>query len=388
MLGQEPAGPLPVEGPLTTSERSTARRTTRLLAVALILGGCSASADVAGLATQDELLRLRSEVTSLQRTVQQTRAQTEALNSQLAGRTQGPSIDAERSAQSQEINQRLDGLSTTLGTLTRRIDELTTRVDALGRQARSSAVRPGPIPGATAAPVAPPAFRQPGVTPSPIGPTPGAVSSVPSTAAPVTAAPVLAPPATAAPAIPAPPAAGAATAGPATARPATAAPVTPGSGSAPPGATAAAPSRSSVAVIQPQDLYQASYIDFSKGSYSLAIDGFREFLRRYPDHAQASSAQYWIGEGYVALAQQHANAGQTERSNEALQRAVQEFRKVVANYPRGDRVPTALYKEAMTLVELKQPALAQARLQYLVDNFPQAEEVPLARERLAALRQR
>ena len=67
---------------------------------------------------------------------------------------------------------------------------------------------------------------------------------------------------------------------------------------------------------------------------------------------------------------------------------MQEFRKVVANYPRGDRTPTALYKEALTLIELKQPTVAQARLQYLVDNFPQAEETPLARERLAALRQR
>jgi TolA-binding protein len=91
---------------------------------------------------------------------------------------------------------------------------------------------------------------------------------------------------------------------------------------------------------------------------------------------------------YTALAQQYTNAGQRERATEALQRAVQEFRKVVANYPRGDRTPTALYKEALTLMELKQPALAQTRLQYLIENFPQAEETPLARERLSSLRQR
>jgi outer membrane protein assembly factor BamD (BamD/ComL family) len=29
--------------------------------------------------------------------------------------------------------------------------------------------------------------------------------------------------------------------------------------------------------------------------------------------------------------------------------------------------------------------VAQARLQYLVDNFPQSEEAPLARERLKSL---
>jgi len=44
--------------------------------------------------------------------------------------------------------------------------------------------------------------------------------------------------------------------------------------------------------------------------------------------------------------------------------------------------------EALALIELKQPQVAQARLQYLVDNFPQAEETPLARERLAVLKDR
>jgi TolA-binding protein len=144
--------------------------------------------------------------------------------------------------------------------------------------------------------------------------------------------------------------------------------------------------RPSTGALQPQDVYQAAYIDFSKGSYPLAIAGFREFLRRYPDDELADNAQYWIGEAHFAVARTHANAGQADRATQELERAVQEFRKVVANYPRGDKAPTALYKEALALVELKEPALAQARLQYLIDNFPQAEETPLARERLAALK--
>ena len=59
---------------------------------------------------------------------------------------------------------------------------------------------------------------------------------------------------------------------------------------------------------------------------------------------------------------------------------------MIANYPRSDKAPTSLYKEALALIELKQPVLAQARLQYLIDNFPQAEEAPLAKERLATLK--
>ena len=52
---------------------------------------------------------------------------------------------------------------------------------------------------------------------------------------------------------------------------------------------------------------------------------------------------------------------------------------------RKKETPTALYKEALALLELKQTRLAQARLQYLLDNFPQSEEAPLAKERLANL---
>ena len=80
-----------------------------------------------------------------------------------------------------------------------------------------------------------------------------------------------------------------------------------------------------------------------------------------------------------------ASAGQGEKAREALEQSVQEFRKVFVNYPRGRQVPTALYKEALALFELKQVKVAQARLQYLVDNFPQSEEAPLARERLKNL---
>jgi tol-pal system protein YbgF len=166
----------------------------------------------------------------------------------------------------------------------------------------------------------------------------------------------------------------------------TAAPASPGA--AAPGPVAAVPQRPSAASLQPQDLYQAAYIDFSKGSYSLAIAGFREFLRRYPDHELAGSAQYWIGEAYLSLARGFSDSSQSDKATESLEQAVQEFKKVLANYPRADKVPTALYKEALALIDLKQPAQAQARLQYLVDNFPRSEETNLARERLAALKSR
>src|SRR5205823_3908312 len=84
-----------------------------------------------------------------------------------------------------------------------------------------------------------------------------------------------------------------------------------------------------------------------------------EFLRRYPAHDLAGNAQYWLGEGYLGLARAYANAVQADKEAEALSQAVQEFRKVLVNYSRADKVSTALYKEALALIELKQPQQAR-----------------------------
>ena len=57
-------------------------------------------------------------------------------------------------------------------------------------------------------------------------------------------------------------------------------------------------------------------------------------------------------------------------------------------YPRGSRVPVALYKEALTLIELGQPSLAEARLRTLLDQYPSTEEAEKAKEELARIKKR
>jgi len=323
--------PRPGDSP-TGSETATRRRRGRLVAglpaVGLVLlAGCASVADVTGTATQQDLVELRGEVAAAQQAAQRARSDAEGAATRAVDarlRTQGTESERQLTA----LTRRLDGLTTSLTELVARVDELASRVDALGRQLRGAAPAGAPR---TATPVTPGASTSPGVGTPPATTTPPLATAAPSVSAGT--------------------------------RPATNA-------------------------LQPQDIYQAAYIDFSKGSYALAMAGFREFLRRFPDHSLAGNAQYWIGESHFSLARGHANAGQADKAVQELEQAVQELRKVVANYPRGEKAPTALYKEALALIELKQPGLAQQRLEYLVTNFPQAEETPMARERLAAIKTR
>jgi len=289
-----------------------ARRRRALLLATLLLGGCASVQDVTGVATQQDLLQLRTDVTIAEQRAQRALGEAEAALAQTQRRDRERDTESERRLAA--LTQRVDALASSLTTLSGQIDELNGKLEALARQPRAAA--PPPV-----------------ATPKPSGSAP---------------APAPAP-------------------------------------SAPP---AAAGNRPTTNALQPQDIYQAAYLDFSKGSYTLAIAGFREFLRRFPDQALAGAAQYWIGEAHFSLARGYANAGQSQQATETLEAAVQEFRKVLGSYPRSDKAPASVYKEALVLLELKQPAVAQQRLQYLVDTFPQSEESALARERLAALRPR
>jgi len=284
--------------------------------------------DATGVATQQDLLQLRTDVTVAQQRAQRALGEAEAALAQAQRRERERDTETEQRVAA--LAQRVEALTASLTTLSNQLDELNGKLDAASRQPRAGT--PPTSAPRTAVPANPTATPSTSTTPST---TPAPQDSTTPTAP------------------PAPP--------PVASRPTTNA-------------------------LQPQDIYQAAYLDFSKGSYALAIAGFREFLRRFPDQPLAGAAQYWIGEAHIALARGYANAGQAPQATEALEQAVQEFRKVLANYPRSDKAPASLYKEALALLELKQTDAAQQRLQYLVETFPQSEESVLARERLAALR--
>jgi tol-pal system protein YbgF len=341
MLVTEQARPLLGQGAVTAD--LAARGSALLLAAILLLSGCTSVAEVTRTATQDELMRVRTDVTRLQQSVQRLQGSVDANVAASTTRTREQLQQTEQ--QVGALSRRLESLSTSVTTLSARVDELNARLDSQARQSRA-------------------------VTSPPLGRPPSG-----------SAPPAPIPPSGSAPPAPIPPSG---SAPPAPIPPSTSVPPAP----SPPPAASVSPVPRPSSPTAPQDAYQAAYIDFSKGSYLIAITGFRDFVRRYPDHPLAGSAQYWVGESQLGLARGQANAGQTERSTQAMEQAVQEFRKVVANYPRSDKAPSALYKEALVLIELKQPAVAQARLQYLVDNFPQAAETMLAREKLAALKER
>ena len=128
------------------------------------------------------------------------------------------------------------------------------------------------------------------------------------------------------------------------------------------------PDKSAQAEADPKKLYDASYLDITKGNYDLALAGFNEFIKRFPKHDLADNAQYWIGEGYYA--------------QKKYEPALTEFEKVVGNYPGKDKEPAALYKMGLCLQEMGDKAKARQYWQLLSKKYPKSPEAALAKDKM------
>ncbi len=122
----------------------------------------------------------------------------------------------------------------------------------------------------------------------------------------------------------------------------------------------------------PTVLYDQATSDLTQGRYPLALVGYRDFLRRFPDSDLADNAQYGAGECFFAQAQ--------------FDSARVEYARVNERWSSGDRAPAALYKLGLCEERLGHGADSKKAFEDLVKRFPQSGEAQLARDRIGARR--
>jgi len=130
-----------------------------------------------------------------------------------------------------------------------------------------------------------------------------------------------------------------------------------------PAATTPSPAHS------PEELYTQSLSLVREGNdMQAARDGFKEFIKTYPQHSLAVNAEYWIGETYY---------GEKQYKNAILQ-----FQEIIDKYPQHPKVPAALLKQALAFQGLGDKENARLLLEKVVTRYPQSPEAGKAKEKL------
>lgn len=120
--------------------------------------------------------------------------------------------------------------------------------------------------------------------------------------------------------------------------------------------------------LEPSEAYRAAKDDYDKGNFDLAIAGFQNYIKQFPDTSQADSAQYWIGKCYYA-------------KNE-FSKAIEAFSRVIKNYPKSDKAPGAKLNIGLSYLNEKNTAKAKEYLNRVIKDHPRSREATLAKEKL------
>jgi tol-pal system protein YbgF len=118
-------------------------------------------------------------------------------------------------------------------------------------------------------------------------------------------------------------------------------------------------------------LYSNGLRDITSGKYDLARQEFQDYLKYYSDTDLASNAQFYLGE--IAYSQHNYD------------QAVQEYDRVLTNYPKSFKLAPAHLKKGMAQLELGQKTGGVKELREVVKRYPGTEEERRARAKLKEL---
>jgi tol-pal system protein YbgF len=118
----------------------------------------------------------------------------------------------------------------------------------------------------------------------------------------------------------------------------------------------------------PRELYSQAYADYARGNYDLAIQGFEEYLRQFPNTDFSDNAEYWIGECLFGKGK--------------YQEATDQWKKLFTDYPTSEKIPDAHYKRGIAYEKLGRRSQALLEYRYVVEHYPNSEAGRRARDKL------
>lgn len=126
-------------------------------------------------------------------------------------------------------------------------------------------------------------------------------------------------------------------------------------------------------VLSPEKrLYDLNLAIFQEGNYEEALDGFRNFLKKYPKSDLADNAQFWIGECYTALGE--------------YERAILAYQEVIKKHPKGNKAPGAMLRQALAFNEINDKKSSRLLLKKIVKKYPNSSEAKIAKAKLKTIK--
>ena len=137
---------------------------------------------------------------------------------------------------------------------------------------------------------------------------------------------------------------------------------------APPGGGQTQPEKAQPQKISATEIFDIAYKDFNSSKHQLAIEGFSDFIERFPDNPMAAEAYFYIGSSYQAL--------------KKYEKAIESYKTIAERFPDLQQHPDALVRIGDCLIKLGEKSRAEFYYESVIQRFPDSDAAAHARARL------
>jgi len=103
-------------------------------------------------------------------------------------------------------------------------------------------------------------------------------------------------------------------------------------------------------------LWDNAFKDMRRGQYDLALSGFADYLKFCPEGSYRDNSQYWIAECHYEM--------------DMSERAIEEYQKLISQYPESEKVPLAYFKIGRSYEKLGNQDKALENYLIIQNQFP------------------
>ncbi len=121
-----------------------------------------------------------------------------------------------------------------------------------------------------------------------------------------------------------------------------------------------------------EELYGKAFQLFRAGQFESARGEFASYLKLYPKTDLTDNAQFWLGECYYA--------------EKSYREAIAAYEKTIQEYPKSEKVSSALLKQGMAFLELGDKTAAKILLKKVVKGHPNSNQAKIAQSKLARIK--
>jgi len=121
----------------------------------------------------------------------------------------------------------------------------------------------------------------------------------------------------------------------------------------------------------PDVLYNNGLRDYNAAKYDLAVQEFADYLKFYSNTDLVGNAQFYLAD--------------IEYRQGNFQKAIQDYDKVIEQYPEGNKAAAAQLKKGYALLNTGQKDAGTRELRALIARYPRSLEAQQAKDRLRQL---